>query len=260
LEPDLDRQAGINVPEEADYLAFVADVASSRRLRSLKSAFQAFLPGSPALHVVLENAISAKSPDRPSKAGTMPRPEAKRRVDLDDLPSDWRAVRDDLRLGAVPVHARAPAASVIDSMQDVLREYAKVQIDAGAPVEISLDGVRRYEAARADYAAQRSDPDYADQGNRPATQHTVIQRLRVFGAALGLDPRLLQDLRIHESALRRRMSSSVPLKFGKFDSLPSLTEVWQRATDLLARLNDGSRKQTRCRLINAIEVGQGRRS
>ncbi|GAD57438.1 hypothetical protein [Limimaricola cinnabarinus] len=56
---------GITVPSEADYLAFAADTASSRRLRSLKAALDALLPGNPAVHVVLAGAIDRKSPPKP---------------------------------------------------------------------------------------------------------------------------------------------------------------------------------------------------
>ncbi|WP_189799604.1 hypothetical protein, partial [Tateyamaria sp. syn59] len=110
---------GITVPSEADYLNFVADTASSRRLRSLKAALDALLPGNPAVHVVLAGAIDRKSPPRPSRAGQVPRPPATRRADTAQLPEAWRKLLQRMRLGAMPLHQAAPAASVIDSMEDV---------------------------------------------------------------------------------------------------------------------------------------------
>ncbi|WP_139103302.1 hypothetical protein, partial [Pararhodobacter sp. CCB-MM2] len=148
----------IKVPTVEDYLAFAADVASSRRLRSLKTVIATLMPGSPAAHVVLTEAIAQKSPPRASRAGSKPRPPATRRVTLDDLPAEWRARLSRMQVGAVAVHERAYAASVLDNMIEVLREYARVQIDAGAEVAITIDGIRRMEARRTELAP---DPETA---------------------------------------------------------------------------------------------------
>ncbi|WP_139103338.1 hypothetical protein, partial [Pararhodobacter sp. CCB-MM2] len=63
-----------------------------------------------------------------------------------------------MQVGAVAVHERAYAASVLDNMIEVLREYARVQIDAGAEVAITIDGIRRMEARRTELAP---DPETA---------------------------------------------------------------------------------------------------
>ena len=245
---------GITVPTEADYLSFVSDTCSSRRLRSLKAALDGLVPGNPAVHVVLAGAIKAKSPPRPSKAGCRPRPAARRRVATEDLPAEWRTLLRRLRLGALPAHQSVPAASVIDNMEDILREYARVQIEAGAPVVLSIEGLRRLGASREAHAAGRADPAYTDQGNRPATRHTAVMRLRRFGDLLGLDPLTLSALRVHEAALRRELGTAVPLKFGRLDDLPSLAETWGLAAGLLAQSREAPRRQTRLRLLNEAVV------
>ncbi len=245
---------GVEVPTEADYLAFAAGQRSSRRLRSLKAALDRLLPGNPAVHVVLAAAIARKSPPRPSRAGQKPRPPAARRVARTDLPAAWQALLRNMRLGALPVHLAAPAASVIDSMEDVLREYARVQRDAGAPVEISVEGLRRLEAARAAHAARRRNPAYKAQGNRPATLHTATMRLRQFAQALELDPQLLAALRAHENRLRQQCGTVVPLKFGRLDSLPGLAAIWGLAARLRAQSAAATCRRTRLRLINEAGV------
>jgi hypothetical protein len=244
----------ITVPTEADYLAFASDVGSTRRLRSLKSALERLLPGNPAVHVVLAAAIVRKTPVRTSVRPHKPRPPAARRVAMGDLPKDWLALLRKMRLGALPMHLATPAASVIASMEDTLREYARVQRDAGAPVEISVEGLRRFEAAREAHAAQRANPAYVAQGNRPATRHTGAMRLRQFGETLGLDPLLLSVLRNHESNLRRQLATVVPLKFGRLDNLPGLTATWALATDLLGKSTCAARRQTRLRLLNEAVI------
>ena len=175
-------------------------------------------------------------------------------MDLSELPEAWQTLLRNMRLGALPLHVAAPAASVIDSMEDVLREYAHVQREAGAPVEISVEGVRRLEAARADHAAKRKAPKYQDQGNRPATRHTAGMRLRQFGKALGLNAALLDDLRVHENVLRRELDTVVPLKFAKLDKLPGLKATWTVAAGLLAKSAAEPRRQTALRLLNEAAI------
>jgi hypothetical protein len=244
----------IAVPKVDDYLHFSADVASSRRLRSLKVAIDTLLPGNPAGQVVLAEAIRRKGPPRVSKAGLKPRQPAKRRVPLSRLPELWQTLLHNMRQGLMPVHKAVLALSVIDSIEDVLREYVKAQRDADAPPDISIEGVRRFEASRAEYAHQRQAPQYADQGNRPATQHTVIMRVRQFAQALDLDPRLCSALKAHENVLRRANGTTVSLKFAKLDALPSLAGTWALATRLLNESANKPKLQTRLRLLNEASI------
>lgn len=245
---------GITVPTEADYLAFTSDTRSPRRLRSLKAALDRLLPGNPAVHLVLAAAIAAKTPLRPARGARKPRAAAARRVDVADLPEAWCELLENMRLGTLPLHVAVPSASLVASMEDIVREYAKVQQDAGAPVEISVEGVRRFEAFRAAHAAQRETPRYSEQGNRPATRHTAVMRLRQFGEALELDPALLADLRVHENVLRRRLNEVVPLKFAKLDELPSLKATWSLAAALLAQSAGERRRQSALRLLNEAAI------
>ncbi|SFB14927.1 hypothetical protein SAMN05421688_3251 [Poseidonocella pacifica] len=244
---------GISVPTEADYLAYTADTGSSRRLRSLKCALDRLLPGNPAVHVVLAAAIAAKAPAHPGESKRQPRVAA-RRVDVSNLPTEWQALLRDMRLGALPLHVAAPAASRVDGMEDVLREYAHVQREAGARLEITVEGVRRLEASRAAHAAARSSPKHRDQGNRPATRHTAVMRLRQFSEALSLDPALIADLRAHENALRRKLDTVVPLKFARLEDLPDLKTTWTLAHKLLDDSAAEPRRQTALRLLNEAAV------
>lgn len=241
---------GITVPTVDDYLAFVADVTSSRRLRSLRAAIDVLMPGSPAAHVILPEAIARKEPAQVAKAGSVPRPAAQRRIAYDALPSAWRAKLSAWRTGLVALHEAVPAPSVIDSTEDILREYAKVQIDAGATVAITIEGVRRMEASRTAHAKARQAPAYTSQGDRPATRHTAVMRLRQFGDALGVDRLTLEAIRAHENALRADLQSVVPLKFGRYEQLPDLKETWQLAHELLEQSTEAKRRPTKIRLLN----------
>lgn len=243
----------IEIPTAADFLAFADGRKSSRRLRSLKAALDTLLPGNPAVLMTLQDAIRAKGGRKTTKP-RKPRPAARFRVEPGALPEAWRAALEAMRLGECVGGRRPPAESTLDSMEDVLREYARIMMEAGLPVAITADGVRRLEAARTRRAEAREEKRYTDQGNRPATRHTAVQRLRAFAERLGLDPVLIEDLRAHENALRRDLGKAVPLKFGKLDALPGLAETWSLAERLLRESEAAQRRQTRLRLLNEAAI------
>jgi hypothetical protein len=175
-------------------------------------------------------------------------------VPLAALPDAWREALAAMRRGECLAGLKPLAESTLKSTEDVLREYARVMRDAGLPVEITIDGIRRLEAARAQRSLARERQDYADQGNRPATRHTAVLRLRGFAERLGADPLLVSALRAHENRLRRDLATVVPLKFGKLDGLPDLAGTWRIARGQLAESHAATRRQTRLRLLNEAAI------
>lgn len=240
----------ITVPTVGDFLGFADGRTSSRRLRSLKTALDTLLPGNPAVLLTLNEAIRQKSPPKPSRAGSRPRPPAEKRVPLGDLPADWLRVLTEMRSGMGSDLRASPAASVVDSIEEVLREYAKVVLDRGLPLEITIEGVRALEETRTARAGTKKKPRYSHDGDRPATRHTAVMRLRLFGEWLGVDPLVLAALRRHENALRRGLNSVNKLKDGRVERLPSLSDTWCLAEDLLTRSRTARRRQTGQRLMN----------
>lgn len=244
----------VAVPTKEDFLTFVEDVTSSRRLRSLKVGLTAILPQHP-VHLPLNEAIAEKSPARPSQAGTNPRPTAARRVAKEALPDDWRTLLANMRFGVMPsLDLRVPAPSVIANMEDVLREYAAVQVAAGEEITLTIAGLRRFLDAKTAASERKEDPRYENQGNRVATRHTAVMRLRRFATFLGLDPLVIAAMRNHENELRKDREDEVPLKFGKLDRLPGLAESWDIARGLLKEAGSQRRAQTRTRLVNEAVV------
>ncbi|MCB1348167.1 MAG: hypothetical protein KDK11_05825 [Maritimibacter sp.] len=244
----------VAVPTTEDFLTFVEDVTSSRRLRSLKTALAAILPQHP-VHLPLDEAIAEKSPARPSRAGTKPRPTAARRVAKEAFPAEWRTLLENMRFGVMPsLDLRVPAPSVIDSMEDVLREYAAVQIAAGEEIAVTVAGLRRFLDAKTAASATKMNPKYEGEGNRIATRHTAVMRLRQFATILGLDTLVIAAIRNHENELRKEREDEVPLKFGKLDRLPGLSESWDIARGLLDEAGSQRLAQTRTRLTNEAVV------
>uniref|UniRef100_UPI001314AD8E hypothetical protein n=1 Tax=Pararhodobacter sp. CCB-MM2 TaxID=1786003 RepID=UPI001314AD8E len=133
---------------------------------------------------------------------------------------------------------------------EVLREYARVQIDAGAEVAITIDGIRRMEARRTELAPDPETARYAHQGDRPATRHTAVMRLRQFAEALGIDTLTLAAIRAHEVTLRTDLDSVVGLKAGRYKRLPDLAEIWRLAHSLLEESRTETRRKSQIRLIN----------
>jgi len=243
----------IEIPTVEDFLRFVDDKKSSRRLRNLKVALDTLLPGNPAVLLTLQNAIRQKSPP-PNPKPSKPRPCARYSIALKALPHEWQAALGAMRLGQDVGGLRRSADSTIKSMEEALREYAQVMVRADLPIEITIDGIRRWEAARTQRAQERAIKKYKDHGNRPATRHTAVQRIRAFVERLGMDPLLISALRAHENRLRRDLSTVVPLKFGKLDDLPNLKETWQIATDLREKSRYSQRRQSTLRLLNEAAI------
>lgn len=243
----------IEIPAVEDFLGFVDDRKSSRRLRNLKAALDRLLPGNPAVLLTLQEAIRQKSPPSASKP-SKPRPCARYSIALKALPQEWQAALSAMRLGEDVGGLPPPADSTIKNMEEVLREYARFMMDACLPVTITIDGVRRLSAERARRAKEREIKKYKDHGNRPATRHTSVQRIRAFAEHLGMDPLLISALRAHENRLRHDLGTVVPLKFGKLDDIPSLAETWNIATDLRERSRRTQRRQWKLRLLNEAAI------
>lgn len=243
------EERSIELPSVEDFLSFAEDAGSSRRLRSLKTALERVLPGNPAVLLTLQEAIWKKSPKRAGKPST-PRPAARYRVPRKALPSEWQAAFFAMRSGQELGGLRPPAKSTLKNMEEVLQEYAKTMMDANLPVAITVEGVRRLETARTLRANARSAKRYQDEGDRPATRHTAVQRIRAFAQHLGLDPLLISALHAHENALRRKLGRVVPLKFAKLNRLPDLAETWALALRLCKESQQTSRRQTKLRLLN----------
>jgi hypothetical protein len=119
-----------------------------------------------------------------------------------------------------------------------------------ASLDITIEGMRALEEARTAHAGTKKTPRYSHEGDRPSTRHTAVMRLRLFGEWLGVDPLVLAALRQHENALRRGLNSVNKLKDGRLERLPSLSDTWRLAEDLLTRGRTARRRQTGQRLIN----------
>jgi hypothetical protein len=200
--------------------------------------------------LTLNEAIHQKSPPKPSRAGSRPRPPAVKRLPVEAMPAAWRRVLTEMRSGMGSDLRAAPAASVVDNLEEVLREYAKVMLDRGLSLDITIEGVRALEDTRTAYAGTKKKPRYSHEGDRPVTRHTAIMRLRMFGEWLGVNPLVLAALRQHENALRRGLKSVNKLKEGRLERLPSLSDTWCLAEDLLTRGRTARRRQIGLRLMN----------
>jgi len=243
----------IELPSVTDFLRFAGDTGSSRRLRSLKSALDTILPGNPAVLLTLQAAIRQKSPEKKGRP-SRPRPAARHRVPHSLLPPEWQKALSAMQAGEDVGGLRPPADSTVKNMEEVLREYARTMIDAGLPVAITIDGVRRLEAVRTQRSQARSEKAYQGQGDRPATRHTAVHRVRAFAQHLGLDPLLISALQARENRLRRDLGRVVPLKFAKLDRLPDLAETWALAMRLREESQQATRRQSKLRLLNEAAV------
>lgn len=234
-------QNGVEIPTTQDFLAFSADTASTRRLRSLETALSRLLPGNPAVVLTLREAVQLKSPKKAPRKPARPRP-AEFSVPLSELPPDWQKTLAALRAGEALQGHKALAKSVVKSMEETLRAYARTMTDEGLPVALSVTGVRLHE----DRLRARD--------RRPATLHTATLRLRQFGHRIGEKAYILEALKIHENSLRRALTSVVPLKEARLAAMPDLQKTWSLALGLFEASQGPGDRGTLCRLRNEAAV------
>lgn len=76
----------------------------------------------------------------------------------------------------------------------------------------------------------------------------------MFAEYLRLEPLVISAIRAHENRLRCKLGSVVPLKFGKLDDLPRLSDTWRLGSDLLRKSNKSTRRQTKLRLLSEATI------
>ncbi|MCO8146385.1 hypothetical protein NHN26_14245 [Rhodovulum tesquicola] len=234
-------QNGVEIPTPRDFLAFSADTTSSRRLRALEAALARLLPGNPAVVLTLREAIQLKTPEKERRKPAKPRP-ADLSLPLSDLPLGWQRTLAALRAGGALDGHEALAKSVVTSMEETLRAYARTMTDNGLPIALSLTGIRLHE----DRLRAR--------GRRPATLHTATMRLRQFGHRIGEEAYILEALKTHEKTLRRAKRGVVPLKEARLAAIPDLQETWSLALGLLEASHGPGDRASLFRLRNEAAV------
>jgi hypothetical protein len=221
----------VSIPEAEDFEAF----GSLSQLERLQKVLNLVRPSQAG---PLRLALKAKRskcwrqahPDTETRDAQKPRKRATLSIPEEQLPRAWRRALHDMRSlrtttseGLISLDDRTPpAAKVIRSMASTLRIFAKTCLDHDRPVEITLEAVDLWRAAR--FRA----------GNASRSIASRLKEIRTFALWCDLDEDLIERL----TGLKTRYE-----KAGRKESKhkdrwmlsnnTQVEDVWVRASDLL---------------------------
>nr|WP_321444799.1 hypothetical protein [uncultured Cohaesibacter sp.] len=249
---------GITAPTKQDFLDYSAKHEPPNTLIALRSTFNILFPGHPVVGPALQAAITEKTFTY-NNAHRKPRKKAKRkpakyRCPVSEWPAPWQQIWAQLRNGHRPSGGKAFSESLLENMQDVISEYVWTLKTAGVPVVIDAAGVRILEQTKKDRAPSAEEATYQNQRCRARTLQTATMRLRQFGKELGVSPQILADLSKHINKLESDAAAESPLKFGRYERVPSYKDIYRLACQLLKDSSTATHRKTKNKLRNQAAV------
>lgn len=192
------------------------------KLTSLRAALRKIFERSP-FERELDIAI-ARWHGPPEDRHRSHKPREKRfSLDISDLPHSWLEALAAMEDGLPGVAANPPAPSMIATTKVKLREFAKVARDRGLAMDLTLEATREYEKSLFNRERPLS----------PVTIHSAMRQVRDFGRYIGAKEEvldyLLERVRFHE----RRSAKIQPKKEAKVLSLPTYSEMFAIAFEML---------------------------
>jgi len=159
---------------------------------------------------------------------------------IDALPHDWQEAVADMEAGVDGIGRPAPASSILKSQIRKICELAKVAVDNDRAIDLTIESAKLYERS----LVQR------ERSLSPTTIKSSIRHLRDFAQYTGAPAPVIAHLqartRFHES----RAAKAMPLKERKIMKIPTYTEIFEHAFDLLGRAEKTTRKRTAQRYRN----------
>tara|TARA_R110000850_G_scaffold277055_1_gene421778 strand:- start:8521 stop:10170 length:1650 start_codon:yes stop_codon:yes gene_type:complete len=217
-------QNNVASPSIDDYLSYAKQWQTERVLHTLQAIFNKLgVPRSQATEINLGLAIKRKRSEHRGNGLPKPQPEPKLRYSIrpDELPKHWHEVLENLKQGIGQNGKRPPAKGIIPKIEMALRTFCYSCQKSGTTVELTEETIRIHIS------------DLRARGWRNSSQQIEIQNLKRFMQYLGRDPKEIKFVDSLESELKINATGEVPLKFQKFVKIGSLTDILNRALDLL---------------------------
>nr|WP_321462898.1 hypothetical protein [uncultured Cohaesibacter sp.] len=122
------------------------------------------------------------------------------------------------------------------------------------PITINVEGIRLLEQAKKDRAPSAEEATYQHQGYRARTLQTATTRLYQFGRELGIDNQILDAFRRHINSLEADAARESPLKFGRYEQVPSYKVIYRLACQLLKDSSTATNRKTKNKLRNQAAI------
>lgn len=156
----------------ATVLAFFSTSKSPGTISTLARAVHAVAPGDrylPAISEALKLRSQAYAPKKATRARSITPTVS---VEVDALPAEWLAVLADMRMG-VERGCRAPAGSIVDTIEMKLRQFAFSAEKAGLPATFDIPALSAYAQAM------------VARGLAASTVASTLNKLETFGRYVG---------------------------------------------------------------------------
>ena len=246
FELELDDAVGPEADRFRHYILNVAEygvpsTTAYTRLNNIRRAFRKVYQDSPFLRAFDAGISEFWREIKPKKAkGTWAPKPLRFSVPQEDLPLHWREALRDMHLGFDGVDKAAPSPSILKTMRRKLCELAKICMDNELAISLNVETAILYERS----LLNRERPLAA------ATIRSSIVHLRDFTLYLGLDEAIVEHLSARLVLHERRVARSTPLKETKIEKIPTYTEIFEQAFEMLGQADDTRERRVAQKLRN----------
>lgn len=248
LEYFEDELDAVDVPDLTIFRNWIVEVEGvDKNLRTAHGYLHAMsrvfriLYGTSPFHRALDAGVLAFWHEiRPPKHKSDYKPKTRKfSLPLEDLPLEWREAIADMEAGIDGIGNPAPAPSIAVSQVQKICELAKVAVDDGFDIAITVQTATAYERNLLER-------------ERPVARTTIkssMVRIRDFASYLGSPEPVMDHLRDRARFHESRAAHDTPRKEQKISLIPSYTEIFEHAFDLLGQAADTGSKRVaqRCR-------------
>lgn len=222
---------GLTEPNVSDFLAFACLGQGAKGLAHLRAGLAIFDAGDPSLALIDEAHSQIVVKDQHRGTSGRGRAHYTRSVSVasSDLPADWQAVLDGMKVRREAGDKRAPSPYIQVRMTQKLGQYILVMRREGLPIELHQDGLTAFYV---DLSTRLSC--HSGEPLRPATLRATWEELHRFACYRGTySDDLMAGLKQTLKTLREEEISASQLKFGKLHGIGSPPDVIRDAMDML---------------------------
>tara|TARA_B110000908_G_scaffold71898_1_gene86746 strand:+ start:76 stop:1656 length:1581 start_codon:yes stop_codon:yes gene_type:complete len=243
---DLDSVDG---PSPAEFRTFMLEflnygepsVTSYTQMNILRRTFREFYLESPFLRAFDAATTSFWHEVRPKKEISDYKPNPLRfSIPEDELPPRFCEALSNMKLGFDGIDKAAPATSILTTMQRKICELGKVCKDADINMDMSVETATLYERS----LLARKRP------LSPSTIRSSMVHIRDFALYLGYGPAVVDHLKARVKFHESRAGKSTPLKEIKIQKIPTYTEIFEDAFDMLGKADTTKNRRVAQKLRN----------
>ena len=227
-------------PDEVQHYAFAVlgydrtRPGAYHRMTLIRNTYHLFYEDGPFLRSMSAGIASIwREYQSPKPKSEWKQKRSRMAVPKNQLPQGWQEALENMSRGFDGVDRAAPSVGFIVSIGQRVRELTRVCSDAGLQPKLDVVCITAYERS----LLVREEP------LRPATIRSSLAQIRDMARYLGSDNEVIEHLDARVSYHERKAGKVTPIKETKVLKIPSYTEVFEKAFDLLGKSDTTKRLQ-----------------